>query len=90
MEDSMQVAADVKCYYCGHVSGQMIGEREHPELGHFRPRPGYHGDPPEPGKRIRCERCGGPVYLEDATPVELPLIRRHRRRTAQPKLSGAA
>ena len=26
----MQATADVKCYYCGHISGQIVGEREHP------------------------------------------------------------
>lgn len=88
----MQVAADVKCYYCGHVSGQIVGERDHPEQGQFQPRPGYHGDLPAPGKRIHCERCNGPVYLEDVSPVDLPFRRksRPRRRAAEPNLSGAA
>jgi DNA-directed RNA polymerase subunit RPC12/RpoP len=89
----MQVTADVKCYYCGHVSGQIVGEREHPERGRFEPRPGFKGELPVPGQRIRCERCSGPVYLEDASPIELPFIRRrpHRARpVARPNLSGAA
>lgn len=87
----MQVAADVKCYYCGHVSGQLVGQRERLAAGSFRPRPGYHGDPPKPGERIRCERCKGPVFLEDVTALELPVMARKRpaRREAR-KLSGAA
>ena len=87
----MQVTADVKCYYCGHVSGQLVGERGRPETRAFRPRRGYEGDVPEAGKRIRCERCQGPVYLEDASPIELPFMRpRTRRAAARARLSGAA
>jgi DNA-directed RNA polymerase subunit RPC12/RpoP len=87
----MQVTADVKCYYCGHVSGQLVSEQGRPETGIFHPRPGYAGNPPVAGKRIRCERCGGPVFLEDPSPLEMPLIRRRpRRERPAAKLTGAA
>jgi hypothetical protein len=89
----MQATADVKCYYCGHISGQIVGDREHPERGRFVPRQGFAGELPVPGQRIHCERCSGPVYLEDASPIELPFIRRRpsaRRQAARPNLSGAA
>ena len=87
----MQVTADVKCYYCGHVSGQLISEQDHPEKNVFRPRPGYQGVRPAPGTRIRCERCGGPVFLEDTGPIEMPFMhRRPQRSAAGSKLSGAA
>lgn len=87
----MQVTADVKCYYCGHISGQLVSEQGRPEANVFRPRPGYQGDQPAPGKRIRCERCSGPVYLEDVAPIEMPFMRPRTRQTAaRPKLSGAA
>ena len=58
--------ADVKCYHCGHISGQIIGYRHQP-LGveNFIPRPGYSGEPMQPGRRLRCERCRGPVFLEE-------------------------
>ena len=50
----MRVVVDVKCYYCGHVSGQIIGRRnERLRLGNFIPRPGYQGPPPKPGARRR-------------------------------------
>lgn len=65
----MQVIGDVKCYHCGHVSGQVEGTRGKRFVLHaFRPRPGYVGEPPAMGDRIRCERCSGPVYLEDLRP----------------------
>ena len=61
------IAADVKCYFCGHVSGQMVGHRGVPlRPSNFVPRPGYSGTAPKPGARLRCERCQGPVYLENA------------------------
>ena len=53
---------DVKCYHCGHVSGQLEQEGGRRR---FRPRPGFRGELPEPGRRIRCERCGGPVFLDE-------------------------
>jgi len=62
----MRMIADVKCYHCGHISGQVLGEKEKRLVLHeFRPRAGYKGAPPKPGDRIRCERCDGPVFLED-------------------------
>jgi DNA-directed RNA polymerase subunit RPC12/RpoP len=68
----MQVTADVKCYYCGHVSGQIIGPKNEPlRVTNFVPREGYTGTAPRPGDRIRCERCRGPVFLEDVSPLTI-------------------
>jgi hypothetical protein len=68
----MDLTADVKCYYCGHVSGQIIGPKNAPlRVTNFIPREGYKGDLPKPGDRLRCERCRGPVYLEDVTPLTI-------------------
>jgi hypothetical protein len=68
----MQVTADVKCYYCGHVSGQIIGAKNEPlRVSNFVPREGYRGEPPKPGDRLRCERCRGPVFLEDVSPLTI-------------------
>ena len=68
----MQVTADVKCYYCGHVSGQIIGKKNEPlRASNFRPREGYRGEMPRPGDRLRCERCRGPVFLEDVSPLTI-------------------
>lgn len=62
--------ADVKCYFCGHISGQVEGFRGTAVTDTtFKPRPGYTGRPFATGRRIRCERCGGPVFLEDVTPM---------------------
>ncbi len=62
----MKVIADVKCYHCGYVSGQLIGEHDgsmKPES--FRPAESYPRPLPRAGEVLRCGRCGGPVYLED-------------------------
>jgi hypothetical protein len=70
----MQVVGDVKCYHCGHISGQVEGERTtRLVLQKFTPRQGYKGDLPSPGQALRCERCSGPVFLEDlrAAPAAL-------------------
>jgi hypothetical protein len=65
----MKVVADVKCYHCSYVSGELIGEHEgttrtmrpksfHPAVTNTKPLP-------QPGEPLRCGRCGGPVYLEN-------------------------
>jgi hypothetical protein len=71
---ALRLVADVKCYYCGHVSGQVVGRRNEPlRITNFVPRPGYQGPEVRPGTRLRCERCNGPVFLEDTTNVtQLP------------------
>ena len=90
----MQVIGDVKCYHCGHISGQVEGMRTKRLVLHaFRPRPGYQGNPPGDGERIRCERCRGPVFLEDLRPLvpeALPMLApanttRRRGRSSKPK-----
>ena len=66
----MEVVGDVKCYHCGHISGQIQGTRgDRLVLRAFKPRPGFQGPVPGPGSQIRCERCGGPVFLADMQPV---------------------
>lgn len=82
----MRVMSDVKCYHCGHVSGQVEGTRTDRLVFHtFRPRPGYRGEPPKRG-RLRCDRCQGPVFLEDIRsvadvplPIPFPPDRRRKR-----------
>jgi hypothetical protein len=88
----MQVTADVKCYYCGHISGQILSDRSRPGVRAFQPRPGYQGARPKPGQRLRCERCSGPVYLEDVTPLEMSTVRSAEslRERERAKLSGVA
>ncbi len=67
-EISTVIVADVKCYHCGHISGQIHGRRHQPlRVNNFVPRPGYSGPAPTAGMKLRCERCQGPVFLEDAT-----------------------
>ena len=73
---SAAIIADVKCYFCGHISGQMIGRRGRPfRISDFKPRQGYTGPEMQPGHKLRCERCKGPVYLEDAGSAMVPSAR---------------
>jgi hypothetical protein len=84
-----KLVADVKCYHCGHISGQIVAERNQPlRVSNFVPRPGYHGQPPRRGERLRCERCGGPVFLENATVVN-PRPSFSEGLRSRPKLRGA-
>ena len=65
-----QIVSDVKCYFCGHVSGQIVARRNQPlKLSDFVPRKGYTGPELKAGDRLRCERCKGPVFLEDVGPA---------------------
>ncbi|HEX5370016.1 MAG TPA: hypothetical protein VFY10_11425 [Dehalococcoidia bacterium] len=78
-----RVTADVKCYYCGHISGQIVALRGQAlRISDFVPRRGYSGPELKPGMRVRCERCKGPVFLEEVTGSE-PLRARKRPAAAQ-------
>jgi hypothetical protein len=90
----MNVIADVKCYYCGHVSGQITGpSRSALKLTAFAPRPGYTKPQPRAGQTLRCERCNGPVYLEDVSPMSFSKVAAptqiHPRKTAPAKKRAA-
>ena len=60
----MQVG-DVKCYYCGFVSGELVGPSGQAlRSGTFRPVSGVESASVSAGK-LRCARCGGPVFIDD-------------------------
>lgn len=88
----MTVRGDVKCYYCGHISGELIGSPDEPMRARsFRPGPSFRGPLPKPGQSLRCDRCGGPVFLEDVSVVREPVVRepvvaptRGRRKNSEP------
>jgi DNA-directed RNA polymerase subunit RPC12/RpoP len=67
----MKVKGDLKCYHCGHISGQLIGESESPLASRlFVPSAGVNKPLPVPGQRYKCTRCGGPVYLDEIEVVK--------------------
>lgn len=77
-----QVKADVKCYYCGFVSGELIGEpKKLLSVKNYHPAPGT--SVPKTGDSLRCARCGGPVYLDDVQPVRV-----HYDEDIRPQRSG--
>jgi hypothetical protein len=61
----MLISADLKCYYCGYVTGEVITDTSHPDrVLAFKPNEeASHAGTPS---RRRCGRCGGPVYLDEA------------------------
>jgi hypothetical protein len=62
----MLFRADVKCYYCGHVSGQVQGDPEDPHpCWSFQPAQGSAIQSLPTRTGIRCLRCGGPVFLDE-------------------------
>ena len=70
----MDMIGDVKCYHCGHISGQVEGTKgEKLVLTGFSPRLGYEGPKLKPGDKLLCERCQGPVFIEDlrVKPIEI-------------------
>jgi len=61
----MLISADLKCYYCGYVTGEVITDSSHPDrVLAFKPAEG-EARPGQAAQR-RCGRCGGPVYLDEA------------------------
>ncbi|MGQ9676667.1 MAG: hypothetical protein ACUVX1_13475 [Chloroflexota bacterium] len=72
----IKVKGDIKCYHCGYVSGQLVGESTTPLKSRlFVPSPSYSRPLPRPGEPLTCGRCGGPVYLDDVEVVKERVFR---------------
>lgn len=70
----MQIRADVKCYYCGFVSGQIEGDPEsQSQRWAFRSLTGATPRVPSTNHSLRCTRCGGPVFLDEIETVRRSL-----------------
>lgn len=83
---TMIVRADVKCYYCGHVSGQVQGDPTDPRTRwSFHPVPGSDVQSVSARNSIRCLRCGGPVFLD-----EIEAIRPRSCSAEQPVISATS
>ncbi len=64
------VMQDVKCLHCGSLVGQLIGEPgASVSQRAFRPGGNCAGTTPVVSGRVRCCRCGGPVYLDEMESV---------------------
>ena len=87
----MLSVADVKCYHCGHISGEMVAEDGKPvATGTFKPAAAFSAVAADlqPNGRLRCLRCGGPVYLDDLRKVRpAPLMSDLRPRRGRPRRS---
>jgi hypothetical protein len=82
----MLVIGDVKCLHCGFVTGRWVGPKGTPLIA-----AGLKDRVPEarqaaPEDLVRCGRCEGPVFLDDASLVtssyRLRRIRRMREQIA--------
>jgi hypothetical protein len=61
------LVADVKCYLCGSVSGVVESDRQPMPRGVMYRKAGEdQAAPIVDWRRLRCERCQGPIYLDDA------------------------
>ena len=67
----MKTVADVKCYHCGHVSGEAtLAQGSRTVVTAFRPTSGSCARSAATSSgHLRCCRCGGPVYLDEARVV---------------------
>jgi hypothetical protein len=73
----MLIRGDVKCYYCGFVSGELLAETGSRNVGKrsFKPVAACANQVQQRQGRLRCCRCGGPVYLEEVSVVRDPALR---------------
>jgi hypothetical protein len=88
----MLISADLKCYYCGYVTGEVITDTSHPDrILAFKPA---DGEAPAGATARRCGRCGGPVYLDEAqtlSPREAAaLVHAARASRQQPRMQAGA
>lgn len=80
----MLVTGDAKCLHCGFISGRWVGQNGAPvNIGGLKERSPEAGDPEE---LVRCQRCDGPVFLDEVNLVisstRLRRIRRLREQIA--------
>ncbi len=80
----MLVIGDIKCLHCGFNGGRWVGAKGAPlTVSGLRNR---EADGTDPSAVLHCERCSGPVFLDDASPVisstRLRRIRRLREQIA--------
>ena len=82
----MLVKGDLKCLHCGHVSGAWTGARGGPLVAAGFQESDGRGPTLDGAEMVRCVRCQGPVFLDDAAPVmtahRLKRIQRLRARIA--------
>ena len=61
------VVADVKCYLCGTITGTVESDRKPlPTSVLFRKAGAEVAVPILDWRSLRCARCAGPIYLDDA------------------------
>lgn len=81
----MLVIGDVKCLHCGFISGRWVGPKGAP-LTAAGLKAAFAGSAAGQDAAIRCGRCDGPVFLDDASLVtnsyRLRRIRRMREQLA--------
>jgi hypothetical protein len=66
----MFVMAEVKCYYCGYVSGDLLVDTaRRGKVGVFRPVDSQTHSELSLSQPLRCSRCGGPTYLDEVERV---------------------
>ena len=65
----MLVTGDVKCLHCGFISGKWVGQSGAPviEAGFTPMEPRMRAG--DSSAAVRCGRCDGPVFLDEATLV---------------------
>jgi hypothetical protein len=85
----MFISADLKCYYCGTVAGEVLADTSRPRhVLAFLPAAEPIQDP-RPAKH--CQRCGGPVFLDEAqTLTRNEVVQRLRRRRGEEFQRAAA
>ena len=81
----MLVIGDIKCLHCGFENGRWVGAKGSPlTISGLRNRTSAEGE--DPSSLVRCARCEGPVFLDDASAVinsaRLRRIRRLREQLA--------
>lgn len=75
----MLVKGDIKCLHCGFISGQWVGAHGAP-ISVAGVLPDQRPAGVDNNATVRCGRCDGPVFLDDANPViSSHRIRRIRR-----------
>ncbi len=80
----MLVKGEIKCLHCGHISGEWVGVSGSALTMEGFKATGAQTRSGDASAAIHCQRCDGPVFLDDAgLVISSYRIRKIRRLRAQ-------
>jgi hypothetical protein len=70
--DMIKLRAELKCYLCGRVAGELEGHAERtPCFSDYTPAPDLAACSDDRSRPSRCPRCGGGLFVDEVEQIYL-------------------